>query len=90
MSNQQIRVDTSRVTVEEYLELHSCISSGNDISRLAALMKFGEKVIDGGVMGRPMADLPRIFSQLVKCLQEESNTIAIAITQEYLKDKGDE
>ena len=84
-----IKVDLSKVTVEEYLEFHLSLLAGDSFS---AVVELAEKAIDGGIKDRSMTELPAILSQMTKVLQEEADNISIAITsmQTYLKEKDDD
>ena len=84
-----MKIDLSKVTVEEYLEFHLTLLAGDSFS---AVVTLAEKAIPGGVKDRPMTELPAILSQMTKVLQEESDNISIAIAsmQTYLKENDDD
>ena len=85
----QVKVDFSKVTVEEYLEFQIGLSTDASFS---ALVEFGDRAVIGGIKDRPMTEIPMILSLLMKSLQEEVDNIAIAIAsmQTYLKRTDDE
>jgi hypothetical protein len=75
--SDEIKIDLSKVLVADYLELLEDMQTD---SAFAAMLKFSDKAVVGGAMERSMLDIPAIFGKLVKALQEEADSISIAVS----------
>ena len=81
-----IKINFDSVTISDFWNF---IANTEDIS---AVLDFADKIVVGGIKERPMTDLPAIFAKMSGALQEESDSITIAIVSilRYLKGDDDE
>ena len=68
-----IEVDFSKVLLSDYLDFMM-----SDFS-LPIVLIFMDKAVVGGIMDRPMTEYPAVAAKIIKALNEEIDTINLAI-----------
>lgn len=76
--SEKITVDLDQATVLDWLELMGC-SGKSPAETTRAYLTFVDKVVVGGVMGRPYTEIPMIVAQVSQALDEESERMNIAL-----------
>lgn len=79
---KEIKINLGQVPLKTYIAIMV------DPTDMVAMFKLVDLAVEGGIEDRKVKDLPAIFAQLTKAIQEASDDLALAISsmQKYLSD----